>query len=139
MRPEALAALSGCRLIIHAGDVGKTEILTALESIAPVVAIRGNIDRCETANLPETEVAEADDLNIYVLHDRKALHFNPAQHGYNVVISGHSHKPDITEKEGVLYLNPGAAGPRRFKLPISVAVLSITNGKPVAEIIELDV
>lgn len=139
MRSEALSALSGSNLIIHAGDVGKLEILTSLESIAPVIAIRGNIDKGETNNLPETKTVEASGLKIFVLHDLKELDFDPVRLKYNVVISGHSHKPAITEKDDVLYLNPGAAGQRRFKLPISVARLSFTHGKPVAEIIELTV
>ena len=139
MRPEALDALAGSELIIHAGDVGKIDILEALESIAPVVAIKGNIDRGETNYLPDTETIDSTGSNIYVLHDLNELDFDPVQKDFDVVISGHSHKPQITEKDGVLYLNPGAAGQRRFKLPISIAHLMFTKGKPTAEIIELDV
>ena len=139
LRPQAYDALRGSELIIHAGDVGKPDILTTLESIAPVVAIRGNVDRTDTAHLPDTETLTIGDLKLYVLHDLKQLSIDPAQCGYRVVISGHSHKPDVTEKEAVLYLNPGAAGPRRFKLPVTVARLSVRHGTASAEIIELDV
>lgn len=139
LRPQALEALAGSDLIIHAGDVGKMDVLTALGSIAPVSAIKGNIDRGETAHLPDTKSVRSGAMKIYVLHDVKELDFDPVTSGYNVVIAGHSHKPAISEKDGVLYLNPGAAGQRRFRLPISVAHLSMVDGKPAAEIIELDV
>jgi len=139
MRPEALDALAGSELIIHAGDIGKMEIVKALESIAPVVAIKGNIDRGETNNLPDTETVETNGSKIYVLHDLNDLNIDPKQEGYDVVISGHSHKPLITEKDGVLFLNPGAAGQKRFKLPISIAHLKLARDKRIAEIIELSV
>ncbi len=139
MRPEALEALAGSELIIHAGDVGKMEILTALESIAPVVAIKGNIDKGQMDSLPDSQTIEHGGLRIYMLHDLNELNIDPVQENYNVVVSGHSHKPLITETDRVLYLNPGAAGQRRFKLPISVALLTCVNDKPSAKIVELNV
>jgi putative phosphoesterase len=139
IRPEALEVLAGSNLIIHAGDVGKMAVISALEAIAPVVAIKGNIDRGETEHLPDTVTVERDSYKIHVLHDLKALDFDPVESGFNVVIAGHSHKPAVSESSGVLYLNPGAAGQRRFKLPISVAHLWLENGKPAVEIIELAV
>ena len=126
LRPEALRALDGSDLIIHAGDVGKPEILDALRALAPVVAVRGNIDRGEWAStLPLTAVAEAGPAAIYVLHDIHQLDLDPAAAGFHIVISGHSHKPSRTERDGVLYINPGSAGPRRFKLPLTVARLDL--------------
>jgi uncharacterized protein len=126
LRPEALAALRGSDLIIHAGDVGKPEILDQLRSIAPVIAIRGNIDKGAWADqLPPTAVVEAHSARIYVLHDLKELDLNPVDAGFHIVISGHSHKPGQTERSGVLYINPGSAGPRRFRLPITVARLDL--------------
>jgi len=138
MRPEALRALRGSELIIHAGDVGDPEILDALGGIAPVIAVRGNIDKGAWADkLPETEWIERESAAIYVLHDVNQLDLNPAAAGLSAVISGHSHKPSICTRDGVLYLNPGSAGPRRFKLPITVALLRV-NGKEVkAERIDL--
>lgn len=140
LRPEAVAALRGCELILHAGDIGKPEVLDALQEIAPVRAIRGNNDNDEwAAELPEREIITVDDVQIYILHDVKALDINPQRAGHDVVISGHSHKPSIAERDGVLFLNPGAAGPRRFKLPVSVARLVIADGQAKAEIIELEI
>ena len=126
MRLEALAALADSDLIIHAGDVGKPEILDQLRMIAPVVAVRGNIDTAEWAvRLPLTAVAEARPALIYVLHDVKQLDIDPADAGFQVVVSGHSHKQSQLERGGVLYLNPGSAGPRRFRLPVTVARLRV--------------
>jgi putative phosphoesterase len=128
LRPEALQALQGSDLIIHAGDVGKPEILDALKALAPVVAVRGNIDRGAWAwELPTTAVAEAGPARIYVLHDIHELDLDPAAAGFHVVVSGHSHKPARTERSGVLYVNPGSAGPRRFRLPVTVARLSLVR------------
>jgi len=128
LRKEALHALEGSDLIIHAGDVGKPEIIDALKSIAPVVAVRGNVDTESWASaLPETEVVEAGAATIFVLHDVHALDLNPAAAGFHIVVSGHSHKPGHTEREGVHYINPGSAGPRRFQLPITVARLDLTQ------------
>ena len=126
MRLEALAALAGSDLIIHAGDMGKPEILERLGAIAPVVAVRGNVDTGEwAARLPLTAVAKARGTSIYVLHNVQDLDIDPAAAGYQIVVSGHSHKQSQLERDGVLYLNPGSAGPRRFKLPISVARLRV--------------
>jgi uncharacterized protein len=126
LRPEALRALDGSDLIIHAGDVGKPEILDALRVLAPVVAVRGNIDHGEWASsLPLIASAATGSAAIYVLHDIQQLDLDPAASGFQVVVSGHSHKPSRTEKNGVLYLNPGSAGPRRFKLPVTVARLDL--------------
>ena len=124
VRSEALAALRGSDLIIHAGDVGKPEIIDQLRTVAPVVAVRGNIDKGDWASqLPETTVVEAGPAVIYVIHDIGQLDLDPAAAGFNVVVSGHSHKPRQTERNGVIYVNPGSAGPRRFRLPITVARL----------------
>jgi len=118
LRKEALEALRGSDLILHAGDVGKPEILQELRNIAQVVAVRGNVDTEPWAQtLPETAVAEAGSALIYMLHDVNALDLNPGASGFHIVVSGHSHKPGKTERDGVLYINPGSAGPRRFELP----------------------
>ena len=130
LRDEALRALSGSDLIIHAGDVGKPEILDALKALAPVVAIRGNVDTQPwAAGLPETAVAEAGPVSLYVLHDLNALDLDPRAAGFHVVVSGHSHKPANSERNGVWYINPGSAGPRRFSLPITLARLD-SSKKP---------
>jgi hypothetical protein len=128
LRPQALSALAGCDLIIHAGDVGNPEILTALKTVAPVFAVRGNVDTESWAlALPEIEVVEAGLVSIYVLHDAHALDLDPAAAGFQMVISGHSHKPSRTEQRGVLYINPGSAGPRRFNLPVTLARLDLSK------------
>src|SRR3984957_9617290 len=115
LRPEALCALEGSELILHAGDVGNPEILEALKMIAPVFAVRGNVDTQPWARaLPETEVVETEAVTIYILHNLHALDLDPSVAGFHIVLSGHSHKPSRTEKGGVLFLNPGSAGPRRF-------------------------
>src|ERR1700687_641706 len=126
LRREALEALRGSELIIHAGDVGDPEILEKLRKFAPVVAVRGNVDTEPWAEaLPLTTVAEAGSVLIYVLHDVNALSLNPAAAGFRVVVSGHSHKPTKSTRDGVLYVNPGSAGPRRFQLPVCVARLDL--------------
>jgi len=128
LRDEAVRALAGSELIIHAGDVGKPEILDTLKSVAPVVVVRGNIDKASWAlNLPLTAVAEAGPATIFVLHDMQELDLDPKAAGFQIVISGHSHKPSRTERDGVLYINPGSAGPRRFQLPITVARLDLSK------------
>jgi uncharacterized protein len=133
LRKEAVEALRGSELIIHAGDVGKPEILEELKKISPVIAIRGNVDTEPWAQgLPETGVAEAGAAMIYVLHDVKALDLNPAASGFQIVVSGHSHKPGKSERDGVLYVNPGSAGPRRFQLPVTLARLRL--GRPPYEV-----
>lgn len=127
LRPEAVQALRGSGLIIHAGDVGDPKILEALRELAPVVAVRGNVDRDDWAQkLPLTAVAELADTQIYVLHDVHELDLNPAAAGFGAVISGHSHKFGRSERAGVLYINPGSAGPRRFQLPVTLARLDVS-------------
>ena len=126
LRPEAVEALRGSHLILHAGDVGDPKILTALRGLASVVAIRGNVDTEPWAkSLPATEVVTAAGVNIYMLHNRDSLDLVPEAAGFSIVLSGHSHKPGQESRRGVLYINPGSAGPRRFKLPISVARLNL--------------
>src|SRR5882724_10396229 len=139
LRKEALEALRGSQLIIHAGDVGKPEILEELRKIAPVVAVRGNVDTEPWAQaLPETAVAETGAVLIYVLHDVNALDLNPAAAGFHIVVSGHSHKPGKTERNGVLYINPGSAGPRRFQLPVTVARLNLGRAPYEVEFVDLE-
>jgi hypothetical protein len=128
LRPQALRALEGSDLIIHAGDVGDPKIIDQLKKIAPVFAVRGNVDTDGWAQaLPESEVIETDSATIYVLHDAHALDLNPAAAGFQIVVSGHSHKPGQTEHDGVLFLNPGSAGPRRFDLPVTVARVDLSQ------------
>ena len=139
LRPEALQALRGSDLLIHAGDVGDPKILDALRKIAPLVAIRGNIDTAEWAkSLPETLVAQAGPVSIYVLHDVKALDLDPKAAGFDIVVCGHSHKPERSERNGIIYINPGSAGPRRFHLPISVARLDLGIAPWSIEFIDLE-
>jgi putative phosphoesterase len=139
LREEALRALRGSELIVHAGDVGKPEILDTLRELAPVIAVRGNVDTTEWARvLPVTAVADAGAVQIYVLHDVKALDLNPAAAGFHVVVSGHSHKFGRSERSGVLYINPGSAGPRRFQLPITVARLDLGKAPWVLEFVDLE-
>jgi uncharacterized protein len=138
LRPEAIQALRGSDLILHAGDVGSPDILEELRRIAPVKAVRGNVDNspwCET--LPQTEVIEAGGLSLYMLHDLKQLDLNPAAAGFAAVICGHSHAPMNETRNGVLFFNPASAGPRRFKLPICVGKLRISDSSISGEIIEL--
>ena len=140
LRPEAIAALQGSGLIIHAGDIGRLEVIEQLAAIAPVKAIRGNIDQAAWADeFPETEVVQANDMLIYVLHNLKALDLAPQAAGFRIVVSGHSHQPKIEEKDGTLYLNPGSAGPRRFKLQIAVGRLTISGKSIQGEILPLDI
>ncbi|MEJ0036393.1 MAG: metallophosphoesterase family protein [Gammaproteobacteria bacterium] len=138
MRPEALTALEGVSHIVHAGDIGSAAILAQLRTIAPVTAVRGNNDKEAWASgIAEHEVVEIGGKSIYVLHDLKELDLDPTASGFSVVVTGHSHKPVIATRDDVLYVNPGSAGPRRFKLPISVAVLEIVGDAVRAEIREL--
>jgi putative phosphoesterase len=128
LRPEAAAALAGSDLIVHAGDVGKPEILDELKRLAPVIAVRGNIDKGSWAQaLPLTVAVEAASAQILVIHNLHELDVDPAAAGFQIVISGHSHKPTEAERKGVLYLNPGSAGPRRFRLPLTVARLDLAR------------
>lgn len=139
LRPQALAALAGSELILHAGDIGAPEVLAALEAIAPVAAVRGNNDTDPWAEaLPETRVVEAGGLRFYLLHDLKTLALDPLAAGFDAVLSGHSHKPLAETRAGVLYLNPGSAGPRRFRLPITLARLRLAEGRISSELLHLD-
>lgn len=136
LRREAFEALRGSERIIHAGDVGDAEILEQLSEIAPVTAVRGNIDKSIWARkLPETEVVELGGISIYVLHNLDELDLKPEVAGFSAVIYGHSHVAKQEMRNGVLYFNPGSAGPRRFKLPISVGRLRADRGKVLGEII----
>jgi len=138
LRPELLPAIAGVDHILHAGDVGDPTILDALRQIAPITAIRGNIDTAgPCAALPATEAIELGNCLIYMLHSLDDLDLDPTAASIGLVVYGHSHQPSITTRKDVLYLNPGSIGPRRFKLPISYALLRIEDGQPSAEIIEL--
>jgi uncharacterized protein len=138
LRSEVLEALRGSDRIIHAGDVGAPEILDQLAAIAPVTAIRGNVDKAAWARkLPETEVLEVGGVSIYILHDLAHLDLKPAAAGFSVVVSGHSHVAKQETRDGVLYFNPGSAGPRRFKLPITLGRLIIEHGKVRGEIVRI--
>ena len=138
LRPEALAALRGSEHILHAGDVGAPEILETLATLAPLTAIRGNIDKAAWARkMAETEVLEIGSISIYVLHDLGRLDLKPGAAGFQVVVSGHSHVPKQETRDGVLYFNPGSAGPRRFKLPVSVGRLIVDGGSVRGEIVTI--
>ncbi len=138
LRQEALDALQGSDLIIHAGDVGGPGIIDRLRGVAPVVAVRGNVDTGSWASdWPASAVVDAGSVKIYVVHNIDDLDVNPAAEGFHIVVSGHSHKPGRTERAGVLYVNPGSAGPRRFKLPISLARLNLREQPWNVEFIEL--
>ena len=140
LRPEAVAALKGSHVIVHAGDVGRPEVLDRLNEIAPTYAVRGNIDTQAWARkLPATEAVAVGPLVLWVLHDRSELDLDPAAAQFAAVIFGHSHKPSIETQDRVLYLNPGSAGPRRFRLPVTVARLRIVGTIIDPEIIALDV
>ncbi len=138
LRPEAEQALRGVELIIHAGDVGDPEVLARLKRIAPVFAVRGNVDTADWAQeLPLTTVLEAGGATFYVLHNLRELDVKPEAAEFDFVISGHTHQPVQTEKQGVLYINPGSAGPKRFQLPITLARLDCARRPWNAEIVEL--
>lgn len=142
LRPEAVAALEGCQLIVHAGDVGDPDILDELAAIAPVHAVRGNTDHGSWAvRLPHDEVVRVGDVLIYVIHDIAEIDLEPAVAGFHAVVYGHSHHPEIRQTDGLLYLNPGSAGPRRFSLPVSLARLRVDGGESAprltAELVEL--
>jgi uncharacterized protein len=138
VRPEALRALAGVEHIVHAGDIGTPEVLEVLERVAPVTAVRGNNDRGAWAKvIPETDVLELGGVSLYLLHDLHELDLEPRAAGFAAVISGHSHQPKLEERDGVLYLNPGSAGPRRFKLPISLAKLTIAKKRLRAQLVTL--
>jgi putative phosphoesterase len=138
LRPEALAALRDSDYIIHAGDIGDPAILKKLEGIAPVTAIRGNVDREVWAKkLPATNVLEVGGISIYVLHNLRDIDLKPEAAGFLIVVSGHSHLPRQETKNGVLYFNPGSAGPRRFQLPVTIGRLTVNDGKVSGEIVEI--
>lgn len=138
VRPEAIGVLNGSELILHAGDIGKPDVLQALGEIAPVIAVRGNVDRGEwAATIPDCLTIKIEQVSIHIIHIIQELAIDPQANGIQVVISGHTHKPSLYEKAGVLYLNPGSAGPRRFKLPIAVAQLHIEGDRVQAKMIEL--
>ena len=140
VRPGAVAALAGAERIIHAGDIGRPEVLQALEAVAPVIAVRGNNDTgAWAAAMPDTAVVDVDDLWVYILHDVKALDFDPATAGFSAVICGHSHQPRLEQRAGVWFINPGSAGPRRFKLPVAVARLYVHAGTLTPELVALHV
>ena len=138
LRPEALVALAEAEHILHAGDVGDPAILDALREIAPVTAIRGNVDvEGDCAELPATDVVELAGRLFYLVHSVHDLDIKPEAAGVAVVVSGHSHKPSIEERHGVMYLNPGSAGPRRFKSPVTVALVTVGEGGVSARIVEI--
>ena len=137
VRPQALEALAGVDMILHAGDIGNAAVLDALRDVAPVVAVRGNNDKGDWAeSLPEWEVVQFGDVSIYMLHNLNEIDISPAG-TFQVVVSGHSHKPVVEERRGVLYVNPGSAGPRRFKLPICLAHLTVDGNTVNAKLIDL--
>ena len=140
LRPAALAALRGSDLIIHAGDVGVPEILDPLRALAPTFAVRGNVDKGSWAlRLPMSEIVDVGGLSFYVLHKIDELDLDPPTAGFAAVIFGHSHQPSIETRDGVLYLNPGSAGPRRFTLPVTVARVTVSAGKLAPELVPLAV
>ena len=138
LRPEAVKALTGADLILHAGDIGTWEVLKQLRSLAPVVAVRGNVDKEEWAlAIPERDVSQVGSVCIYMLHDLNELDVSPVAAGFQVVVSGHSHQPSVERRGGVLFVNPGSAGPRRFRLPVSVARLVIEGSAVHCEVVPL--
>lgn len=138
LREEALEALKNSDLIIHAGDAGKSEVLERLREIAPVVAVRGNVDHGAWASaLPSTATAEAGSVRFYVLHNLQDLDLDPEAAGFQFVISGHTHKPECTQRSGIYYVNPGSAGPRRFRLPITVGLVDLRKSPWAVEFKEL--
>ncbi|MDR3726128.1 MAG: metallophosphoesterase family protein [Terracidiphilus sp.] len=139
LRPEVAPALAGVERILHLGDVGKASILDELAKIAPVTAVRGNVDReGRCGELPETDVVLIADRYVYMLHDLNTLHLDPAAGKFAAVLFGHSHIPNFYRRKGVLYFNPGSCGPRRFDLPVSVGLLTVSdNGEFEAEIVKL--
>jgi putative phosphoesterase len=138
VRPEALAALQGSRFIIHAGDLGSEAVFRALEQIAPVYAVRGNNDHGDWAEqIPTTRVVTIGQLALYVIHDLKELNLEPAAEGFHAVIAGHSHRSLVERRNGVLFLNPGSAGPRRFRLPVTIARLHVRETELEAKVLDL--
>jgi len=139
LRPEAVQALRDSELIVHAGDIGEAAVLDGLRAVAPVKAVRGNVDReAWTRRLPKTDTLEIDQARIHVLHDLAELDLVPGAAGITVVVSGHTHQPAIHERHGVLFVNPGSAGPRRFRLPVGIAFLHVNGASVEAELVRLD-
>lgn len=139
LRPEAVAALRGVERIVHAGDIGSPDVLRALAEVAPVTAVRGNNDRGPWAEaLRATEVVEVGEARLYLLHDVGELDLDPRAAGFAAVVFGHSHKPRQEQRDGVLFFNPGSAGPRRFTLPVSVGRLRVAGGRVRGELVSLD-
>ncbi len=140
LRPQALEALKGSELILHAGDVGDPDILTTLEEVAPLVVVRGNVDRGEwTRGVPDTQMVEVEGALLYLLHDLGTLDLSPQGAGISVVIFGHSHQPELREDRGVIYFNPGSAGPRRFDYPVTVGFIQAEDGRCAPEVVELTI
>lgn len=139
VRPEVLDALRGVDLVLHAGDVGSPDVLEALAAVAPVRAVRGNVDRGRWADaLPETDAIEVDGAWLYLLHDRDRLDLDPVTAGFAAVITGHSHQPSLEVRDGVTWLNPGSIGPHRFRLPVALARGVVTDGQLDARLVVLD-
>jgi hypothetical protein len=140
IRPQALEALRDVDVIVHAGDIGKLEVIDSLKTIAPVIAIKGNNDTEPWAKpFPDTKLVKTGTARLYIIHNVKELAVDPVARGFDAVISGHSHKPSVSSRDGILYVNPGSAGPRRFKLPVAVGKLIVNGANIGAQIIELDV
>jgi uncharacterized protein len=138
LRPAAIKQLAGADHIIHAGDIGAQEVIEGLRRIAPTTAVKGNIDAGEWAkDYPDAELVVLGGRAFYVLHNLNELKLDPAASGFDVVVSGHSHRPKIETKNGVLYVNPGSAGPRRFKLPIALAIVTLTDSAVLPRILEI--
>ena len=140
LRPEAIAFLRGSDFIVHAGDIGDAGVLKELKALAPVTVVRGNNDKARWAeDIGETEVLQIGDVFIYVLHNLAELDLDPVAAGFRIVVSGHSHRPSVEDRDGVLYVNPGSSGPRRFKRPVAVGELEIVGHSVKAKVIELEV
>lgn len=140
LRPEAIAFLRGSDFIVHAGDIGDAGVLKELKALAPVTVVRGNNDKGHWAeDIAETEVLQIGDVFVYVLHNLAELDLDPVAAGFRVVVSGHSHQPSVEDRDGVLYVNPGSSGPRRFKLPVAVGELEIVGHSVKAKVVELEV
>jgi putative phosphoesterase len=138
LRPEAVDFLRGCERIVHGGDIGNANVLAQLAALAPLTAVRGNNDTGKWAEgIPETALVEASGVRIYVIHDLALIDVDPAAMGVQVVVSGHSHRPKVERRGGVLYLNPGSAGPRRFRLPVAVGEVVVRGGEVEARVVEL--
>jgi putative phosphoesterase len=139
LRPEAIAFLRGSDFIVHAGDIGDAGVIEKLQALAPVTAVRGNNDKARWAqDIAETQILRVGDVSIYILHNLAELDLDPVAAGFRVVVSGHSHHPSVEERDGVLYVNPGSSGPRRFKLPVAVGELQIVGSSVEAKVVELE-